>query len=336
MKSIDADIKSGKFQPVYLLYGEEAYLKRQYKGKLEKALSAPGDTMNATYFEGKDINPGEIIDLAETLPFFAERRLILIENSGFFKKSCDALAGYLKEIAETACLVFVEEEADRRGRMYQAVRKSGRAVEFKRQDSQVLAQWILARIKREQKKITQPAMQLFLEKTGDSMENIDKELEKLFCYTLGKEDIRAEDVEAVCVPQVAGKVFEMVDRIAEKKQEQALGLYYDLLALKEPPMRILFLIARQFRILLLAKGLRGRGYDEKYIAAKAGIPEFAVRKNLAQAGRFPFGKLKEAVADCIRAEEEVKTGILDDRLAVELMIVKYSRGSGNGLGQQGF
>lgn len=325
MKSIDEDIKSGTFQPVYLLYGEEAYLKKQYKQKLKQALSSPDDTMNTACYEGKNINPGEIIDLAETLPFFAERRLILIENSGIFKSSCEELADYMKNIAETTCFVFVEEEVDKRSRMYKAVKNSGRIVEFARQKDTLLVQWILSRLKRENKKITQSVMQLFLEKTGNDMENIDKELEKLFCYTMGREVITAEDVEAVCVVQTTGKIFEMVNNIAEKKQKQALDLYYDLLALKEPPMRILFLIARQFQILLQVKELGNRGHDNKFIAAKAGVPEFAVRKNLAQARSFTTEQLKGAVADCVQAEEDVKTGNMNDRMAVELLIVKYSR-----------
>lgn len=324
MKSIQEDIETGNFRPVYLLYGEEAYLKRQYKQKLRRALAQEGDTMNAAVFQGRNINPGEIIDLAETLPFFADRRLILMEDSGLFKKPCEELADYMKQIPKTACFVFVEEEVDKRGRMYKAVNKAGRAVEFARQPEQVLTRWILSRMKREQKKITQADMHLFLEKTGNDMENIDRELEKLFCYTLGREVITGEDVEAVCVVQTTGKIFEMVNKIAEKQQKQALELYYDLIAMKEPPMRILFLIARQFKILRLAKELRTQGYDNKFIASKAGIPEFAVRKNLAQAEAFSLEQLREALEDCVQTEEDVKTGNLNDRMAVELLIVKYS------------
>ncbi len=324
MKSIDEDIKSGSFQSVYLLYGEESYLKRQYGQKLRQALVKSDDTMNASYYEGKNVNPGEMIDLAETLPFFAERRLIYVENSGVFKASCEELADYMKHIAKTTCFVFVEDEVDKRSKMYKAVRNAGRVVEFPRQGQEILTRWILSRLKRENKKITQPVLQLFLEKTGDDMEYIDRELEKLFCYTLEREVISEEDVEAVCVGQTTGKIYEMVDKIAEKKQKQALELYYDLLALKEPPMRILFLIARQFQILLQVKDLKRQGYDNKFIASKAKIPEFAVRKNAAQAGRFKTDELKEAVTDCVQTEEDVKTGILNDRMAVELLIVRYS------------
>lgn len=324
MKGIDEDIKKGSFQPVYLLYGEEAYLKKQYRQKLKYALSSEEDIMNVGIFEGKQINPGELIDLAETLPFFADHRLILIENSGFFKTSCEELADYMKNIAASTCFVFVEDEVDKRSKMYKAVKNAGRAVEFARQKEGVLTKWILARLKRENKKITQPVLQLFLEKTGNDMENIDKELEKLFCYTLGREVITAEDVEAVCVAQTTGKIFEMVNHIAEQRQRQALELYYDLLALKEPPMRILFLVARQFQNLLQVKDLGRQGYDQKTVASKMGIPEFVVRKNLVQAGEFTEEQLKSAVADCVQTEEDVKTGNMNDRMAVEVLIVRLS------------
>ncbi len=326
MERIDEDIRSGNFCRAYLLYGEETYLIRQYKNKLIEALRAPGDVMNAAFYEGKNIDPAEVIDLAETLPFFAERRLIVIEDSGMFKNACEEMAAYMKRIAETTCFLFVEKEVDGRSKMYKAVRSAGRAVEFKRLQEKKLEQWVLKCMKREKKAIARPVVQLLLEKTGNDMENIASELEKLFCYTMGREEIREEDVEAVCVQQTTGKVFAMVDCIAEKKQRQALGLYYDLLALREPPGRILYLIARQFHLLLLVKELASQGYGDRDIAEKAGLKgrEFVVRKNLAQARRFTASQLREAVEGCVQMEEDVKTGKLMDKMAVELLIVKYS------------
>ena len=167
-------------------------------------------------------------------------------------------------------------------------------------------------------------MQLFLSKTGSDMENIDKELEKLICYTLDNTEISAADVEAICTGQTENKIFEMIDAISAKNQKKALDLYYDLLALKEAPMRILFLIARQFQNLLLIKSMSAKGYPAVSIAKTAGMPSFAVQKNLWQAGAFKINQLKEAIEDCGQAEEDVKTGRMADQLAVELLIVKYS------------
>ena len=324
MKTIDNDIKMGQLKNVYLLYGTEDYLKRQYRDKLKHALVEPDDTMNFSAYEGKDINPKELIDLSETLPFFKEKRMILVENSGFFKNSCDDLAEYMSQVPESTCFVFVEEEVDKRSRLFKAASRAGSAVEFETPKEDMLIRWILGRIQREGKKITQSVMQLFLSKTGSDMENIDKELEKLICYTLDKTEISAADVEAICTGQTENKIFEMIDAISAKNQKKALDLYYDLLALKEAPMRILFLIARQFQNLLLIKSMSAKGYPAVSIAKTAGMPSFAVQKNLRQAGAFKINQLKEAIEDCGQAEEDVKTGRMADQLAVELLIVKYS------------
>lgn len=325
MKTIDEDIKNGTIRPAYLLYGEENYLKRQYRDKLKHALVAEGDNMNFGAFEGKNVNPKELIDLAETLPFFAEKRLLLVENSGFFKNSPEELAEYMKSIPQTTCFVFVEDEVDKRSKLYKAVKNAGSVVEFPRQKEELLVRWITGRIRRENKNITNQAMQLFLSMTGSDMENIDKELEKLLCYCMDKDGIYPEDVEAVCTGQINNRIFDMVNAIAAKDQKQALKLYYDLIELKEPPMRILFLIARQFQILFQVKTMRAQGLDQSVIATKAGIPPFAVSRNIKQASGFRVEQLEQAITDAVEAEADIKMGRMSDQLAVELFIVNYSR-----------
>ena len=327
MKTIDNDIKLGQLKRVYLLYGEEHYLIRQYREKLKKAFVSPEDTMNFSAFQGSDINIKEIIDLAETLPFFADCRLILIEDSKLFKKGGDELGEYLAAVPDTTYFVFVEEEVDKRSKLYKAVTKYGNAVEFKTQTDETLMRWVGGRIRREGKNITQAAYQTFIRKTGTDMENIEKELEKLICYCIDKEVITPEDVDAITTEQISNKVFEMVDAIASHKQTYAMELYYDLLALKEEPMRILFLISRQFQILLTVKVMSHQGFGNKEIAAKAGCPEWAVRKYLSQAKAFSLEQIRKAIEDGVSYEEAVKTGHMNSQMAVELFIVAYSRNS---------
>lgn len=310
---------------MYLLYGTEGYLKKQYKDKLKNALAAPEDNMNFTAFSGKNINPKELIDLAETLPFFAERRVLLVEDSGFFKNSCEDLAEYLPQIAPAACFLFVEEEVDKRSKMYKAVKKLGSVVEFSAQSEELLTRWIVSRLKKEGKNITGSVLQLFLSKTGTDMGNIDRELEKLVCYALDRDVITAEDVEAVVTEQTTNKIFEMVNAIAEHNQGKALDLYYDLLTLKEPPMRIMFLISRQFQILFNIRDMSARGLDNATMAKVAGVPPFAVKRNVSQAKGFTMQQLKQALRDGAEFEEAVKTGQMNDQMAVELFIMKYSR-----------
>lgn len=324
MKTIDQDIKTRQFKPVYLLYGEETYLIRQYRDKLRHALSADDDTMNVTAFCGSDINQKEIIDLSETLPFFADYRLILIEDSGLFKKSAEELADYIASIPETTRFVFVEKEVDKKTKLYKEVKKTGSIVAFPRQNEATLSRWIEGRIRKNGKKITRDAYTLFLQKTGDDMENIDKELEKLLCYTLDKDYIDDADVKAITTEKTENKIFDMLDAVSQHQQKKALNLYYDLLALKEPPMRILFLLLNQFQRLMVIKSMTNQGFANKDIAAKAGCPEWAVRKYQSQCRAFSMAQLTQAIRDGVDYETAVKTGHMNDQMAVELFLVQYS------------
>ena len=324
MKSLNEDLKTGNFKQIYLLYGEEGYLKKQYKERFVKAMVAEGDTMNYAYYEGRNTDVKQVIDLAETMPFFAERRLIVFENTGFFKNAGAELADYIKEMPETTYFIFVENEVDKRSKLYKAVKAKGHIVELSAQDESTLKRWIQGIIRGEKKQMADSVILYFLGKVGTDMENIRKELEKLVCYALDRETITKEDVDAVCVTQISNHIFDMVNAVADKDQRRALDLYYDLLALKEPPMRILFLMIRQYRILFQVKALLQQGYGKKEIASKAGLYPFAAGKYMEQAKRFRIQELRAVMEDGADNEQRVKTGLLTDNLAVELFIVKYS------------
>ena len=175
---------------------------------------------------------------------------------------------------------------------------------------------------KEGKKITGRTMELFLSKTGDDMENIRMELEKLISYTLGRDVITDQDVEEICTVRVTNKIFEMVAAIVTRNTRKAMDLYEDLITLREPPMRILFLIARQFNQILQVKELMNQGMEKNGIASKLKMQPFVVGKTMPQAKSFSREQILSYVNLCVDTEEAVKTGRLDERLAVELLITR--------------
>ena len=322
MQILNQDIKDKTFRRVYLLFGDEPFLVNSYKKRLREAI-AGDDTMNYNYFEGKGPDVKEIISLADTMPFFAERRLVLIDGSGFFKSSApEELVNYIPEIPESTCMVFVESEVDKRNKLYKKVKDNGYAAELKKQDADQLMRWAAGILSKDGKKITRQVMEYFMERTGDDMENIRMELEKLICYTMGREVITKEDVEAVGTVHVTNRIFEMVTAIVAGNTRKAMDLYEDLLTLKEPPMRIMFLIAKQFNQLLQVKELAGKGAQKSEIASRVKVPPFVAGKLMAQARACTREQILSYVEFCVESEEAVKTGRLSDRLAVELLIAK--------------
>lgn len=321
------EIKDGKAKQMYLLYGEEEYLKRQYRDKFLQALTDPEDTMNFHRFEGNKIDVQEVISLADTMPFFADYRTMLIVDSGWFKSPCEEMAEYLKHPSETVRFLFIEKEMDKRGKMYKTVSKDGIDIEFKEMEAASVHRWMAGLAAKEGKKMDAGAVELLTQRVGLDMGTIHNEMEKLLSYTYSKDRITETDVEALAARSLEERVFEMVEAIVGKQQKKALRLYYDLLALQKRPNDVLFLLTRQFNQMMQAKELKEKGYDRSGIAKKMKLPPnqtFLADKYPRQAARYALGELKKIVTECVETEEAIKSGRIADKLGVELLIVKYS------------
>lgn len=323
MQILNQDIKNKEWKPVYLLYGEETFLKNSYKNRFREA-AVGADEMNFARFEGKGLDVDELIRLADTMPFFSNKRFILVEDSGFFKGAPEELVSYLPAMPDSTLLIFVESEVDKRNRLFKKVKELGYAAELGRQNASALAKWAGGILAKEQKKITGNTMEFLLSRTGDDMEHIRMELEKLVSYTLGREIITTQDVEDICTVHVTNKIFDMVAAIVNRQTKKAMELYEDLLTLREPPMRILFLIGKQFNQVLQTKEMMSRGMDKGRIASALKLQPFIAGKLMTQARQFSRKQLLGYVEFCVETEEDVKSGRLTDRVAVEMVIVKES------------
>lgn len=324
MKTILKDIKDQTFKQVYLLTGEETYLTSQFFHRLADAI-AGDDTMNVNRFQGKKPDIKEIISLADTMPFFAERRLILIEDSGFFKTDSTELAEYLPNMPETTHIIFREEQVDKRNKLYKVVSKQGYFSEMKRQTQQELERWVFQMLKKEGIQITASAMQHFFETVGTDMNVIKNELDKLISYLGDRKVLNAADIDTMCSRQIEGHIFDMIDAMADRKSKKALKLYYDLLELKEPALRILALITRQYMQLYQVKEMQKSGLSGQELAKAAGLNPYVVKKIAARASRFSWDQLQTYVEKCADLDERIKTGMVKDTIAVEMLITEFSR-----------
>lgn len=323
MRVINEDIKSGQYKRVYLIYGEENYLKKQYRDKLKEAITS-GDTMNYGYFEGKGTDVNSIIEMSETLPFFADYRLIVVENSGFFKSANEKMTEYIEKIPDSTIIVFVESEVDKRGKLYKRVKEKGHDCEMAVQTPAVLEKWILGILGREGKKVTKATIDYFLSISGNDMTNIYGELEKLMCYCMDREVIDISDIKAITTEQISAKIFDMIDALGYKNQKKTLDIYYDLINTKEPPMRILFMLTRQFNIMLQVKELKEQGMGQKDIASRLSMQPFIVGKAMKQTENFKGNILRAAIQDAVDMEKDIKSGNMDEKMGVELLLIKYS------------
>ena len=349
-RKLNEELKSGDYRRVYLLSGEQTYLRLQNRDKLVKALMGDGDAMNLTRWTGADVSARDIIDMACTLPFFADRRVIVLENTGLLNpksvtrsvsgaktsaavaQESEKLAGFIKEIPDTTAIIFAEESVDKRGKLYKAIDQSrkeelGEILECTTPDEADLRAWTAGIFRRSGLSVSGRTLALFLEYTGDDMLGIAGEAEKLCCYCIGKKEVTDKDVRDVCSPRIRDRIFDMIEAIALRDRKKALEIYMDLCSLRTAPQVILSLMRRQFDQLLKIKELSGRMPDSE-IARKVGVPPFVVTKKYKPALRtYTTSDLTGALEDCVRADHESKSGKIDAGIAVEMFIVRHSERS---------
>ena len=322
MNRIRDDIKKREFHNLYLLYGDEEYLKRYYRENLKYCILEDSDDMNFSKFENKGIDLNEEQSIADTLPFFSEHRLIIIQDSGLFKSSND-FTDYLEHMPDSTIIVFVEKEIDKRNKLYKYINKNGIAAEIKVKDSEEVLNWAAKRLKESGKVFTRKTMEYFLQRVDNNLYNLSNEIEKIAAYTVGREEITIADIDAVCPAYLQNHIFQMVDAVGAGDTDKALKLYNELIELKEAPSYILYMLIRHFNILLQI-GSMGNA-PKNQVASKIGISPYFVGNYQRQSSRFSGKQLKQALDNSLEIEQKFKTGVLDDQIGVELLLIELIR-----------
>lgn len=320
MAIINNQISKGEFSHVYLFGGTEPYLIHQYKEKLIRTLIDPEDTMNFIAYKGENTKPEDVIEFADTMPFFAERRVVLVENSDYFKNGCEKLEAKLESLPDTTVLIFVEKNIDNRKKLSKMVGTVGTIALFDAPDANMLVAWLNGMFAQAQVAISGATVHYLIDRVGNNMNLLKNEVDKLLAFAMEKKSISKEDVDLLCVNQVEDKIFDMIDAISERKQEKAMELYDDLLYLQEAPMKILVLITRNFMQLLKIRFALETGTAETQIASELGIRPYFVKKYVAQAKAYTKDQLLSCVRLCQEADANIKSGKMRDKLATEMVI----------------
>ena len=353
------DIGDKTFRKVYLLFGDEDYLVRQYRNELIHAVIGSEDSMNLNIHRSESLDWGVIQDEIMSMPFFAEHRMVVLEDTRLFmsrKAAKDAeaadsgessgdedlaaqVAAFIPKIPDSTVVLFVEQpdekkaggkkgriSVDKRGKLYKAVSKTGLAAEFGSMDTQSLSRWVAGRLAGEKIRITSGAMERFLQMTGNDMSHINTETQKLISYAGEGGVIHLNDVEAITSEILEGRVFRMIDLIARHECAAALSLYSDLLQLRESPGMIFALIMKQYDRMMLAKDIMERGGGIPQIMSELKLADWQARQLMGQARYYTLEQVRNLTEECIRIRQLVQSGRMEEQLATELVIIKCSSG----------
>jgi len=335
-------LKKGAVAPVYIFYGEETYLREQAVARFKEHLVHDESGMNYDLMDGEAVTPADIVARAETHPFFADKRLVVVRNPVFFKPAGKSgknaaeadeevknsekempLLNYLKNPLISTCLIFTTgEPVDKRKKLFQLIKKNGQAIDFTLLSRGELTRWLAQKAGAAGKRFTPEAADAFLESAGPSLQKLMLELDKLFNYTAGCEVITPVDVHQVCLPGVEENIFAIVDALGNKRCGEALAGIREMLAAKEPPLRLLSMITRQFRLLLQVQELMERGYPAREISARLKMHPYVYKKIAAQCQNFDCVRLAGALESLLELDSAVKTGRQEFYPAIEAFLLK--------------
>ena len=325
MKNIKADIANRTFKKVYLLYGEEVYLMRKYLSALKSAiLGADASEVNYSYFNGNtgyDVN--ELKELCETLPFFADYRLIIAESSGLFASDI-GFADFIDNIADTTVLIIVESSIDKRTALYKAIKDKGYVAEFVTPAPDQMLDFVSDYLGRNKKRISRSDCNYFVNGVGGDLYNITTELDKLIDYTGEREAITADDINAVCSMQIENRIFDIVDMLLNKDIKGAMGIYYDLISLREQPIGILRYIQNQYlRFMTIKKELEA-GKADAEISSVTHTPDWLLRKLKNRIKGYSSARLLNGVRLCMDTESSIKSGDLSEAAGLEILLANLA------------
>ncbi len=265
LKEFKADLKIGNIKNLYIFHGEEGYLREYYLSELIKL--TVGDMMpefNVTHFNSApEFNA--LSDAVESYPAMCEKRIIIVRDFDVIGSNADFSERFEKlasDMPEYTVLVFVygniEYKPDKRKKLYKAIEKNAAIVEFSRASHTDLVSWIKRRFLSFDKEIDIDTADFLLYYSGEIMQSLIPEIEKISAYSKKKEISRA-DIEAVATRNVTSAVFDAANAIVEKKYGKALSVIEDLKLQNEKPIPVLALIVQQFKRLYAAKLILERG-----------------------------------------------------------------------------
>lgn len=328
---------------LYILHGEDEFSRSEEVAKLRRKMDPVVGDLNTVLLEGRGLSLGELQAACEAMPFMADRRLVIVRDllssaaggKGARRGRREApavgqgppgLEEYLPHLPEMARLVLEESRA--LPPSHRLLRLAGELQAYVRRfdlpKGEGLQRWIARRARGKGVGITSEAAELLATYVGPNLRLLDLELEKLSTYLGGSGTVGREEVERLVSSLQEASIFHMVDALGHRNGRRALTLLRQLLNKREAHLYLLTMMARQFRLLLMANELQARGASPAEMEREMGVTPGVLRGMLQQARNYSPAELTAALAQLLEIDVGIKTGRVEGALALELFVARWA------------
>lgn len=323
MGRIEDDIKKHTFSSLYLIMGDDVYLSSRYEKMLRLAiLGSDGPSMNYAFFTGKDVNPVSVMDFARAVPMFAEKRMVVLENTDMVTSPSDAFRKFLKNIPDTAVVVIVQRSLKKTSSVYKTASKTGVVVDLDDKRTVNHRAMVESWLKEHNCTMDRDLIGYFLNRTGADTGLIERELSKLYDYKSDETPvvITRDDIDTMTTVSLEDKIFDMFSAALAGDADKTYMYYRDLLELKESGVKIVKLLTKQINDVFRTREQMRKKISPAQAARNMHMPEWRYKKITGAAGRISFARLMYLMNLGADLENDILTGRTDDKSAAENLI----------------
>jgi DNA polymerase-3 subunit delta len=334
---------------LYILWGEDEYSRQE---ALEEIKSKLGDisllSTNTSVMDGNKLSVNELRACAETMPFLAEKRLVIIKgllerfesktsgnktkkvNSGLKQDDTQALADCINNLPKSTILILTDNIESKKNSLqnnilYKSISEKAEIRIFPQMKGTKLFQWVQARVTQKGGSISRQATDIIIGLIGGDLHTMSNEINKLVAYTAGRM-IEEKDVRMVVSAAQEADIFVMVDAIIDHKAESAVQILQSLLRNGVAPAQILVLLARQVQMMVQLRDLKSQKKSSSEIQSKMGISYgFIWDKISARSEKYTMESLKTTYRKLLETDLAIKTGKLEGDLAMDILIAELSK-----------
>lgn len=305
---------------VYLLYGTEDFEIEEEIKKLSKGI----DEMNISKYDLNNDMLSLALEDAKTMSLFGDKKLVIVDNANMFtgstSKDSELIEEYLNHMNDNTTLILIvhNDKLDTRKKITKLIKKVGKVQEF----NDELDTTSLVRRLFKDYNIDYKTIQLFIDRVGNNPLIIQSEINKIKIYKDNDKNITEEDILNLTAKLIEIDIFKLIDYIVRKNKEKALELYYEMLKMNEEPIKIVVILANQFRIMYQSKELLKKGYSEKDIANTLKIHPYRVKLAIQNSRNYTSDILLKNLNALADIDIGIKTGTINKDLALELFILK--------------
>jgi len=324
-EEFEQEVRKGDVGPLYYIYGDESYLVERGVRLLMAAAVAPDfREFNLNVYYGTEAMAEEIVETAQTLPMFAERRVVLVrKGSALSAAAIEVLSGYIQDPSPSTCLIFQGEKVDQRKKFFLDLKKNGRLVEYKRLYENQLGPFIRSEAAAYGKRVDQAAQEMLVHLIGNNLQELSTQIEKVATFIGVKGAITVDDVRQAASDTKVDTVFDLANAFGDKDMVKALRRLHTMLRDGEAPLMILSMLTRHFRQLRIVRELLEKKMPPQEISKAAGINPYFINGVIAQAKNYRLQEFHPVFEKLYATDLALKTSggrpqDLMERLAMDI------------------